>query len=104
MGDARFQSPADSARRSVLPAHPRNVLYQKNIEAEIFPRESISVPMDISPNPRHVEEAARMLINAKNPILFVGPEVWSSGGRAAVVELAELLAIPVTQAWSWAAD
>ena len=83
---------------------PRNVLYQKNIEAEIFPRESISVPMDISPNPRHVEEAARMLINAKNPILFVGPEVWSSGGRAAVVELAELLAIPVTQAWSWAAD
>src|SRR5207253_4232403 len=34
----------------------------------------------------------------------VGNEVWTSGGRAAVVELAELLAIPVTQAWSWTAD
>ena len=83
---------------------PRNVLYQKNIKAEIFPRESADVPMDISPNPRRVEQAARLLVESKNPVLFVGHEVWTSGGRAAVVELAELLAIPVTQGWSWAAD
>ena len=83
---------------------PRNVLYQKDIKAEIFPRESADVPMDISPNPRHVEQAARLLVESKNPVLFVGHEVWTSGGRAAVVELAELLAIPVTQGWSWAAD
>ncbi len=83
---------------------PRNVLYQGNLKAEIFSRESISVPMDITPNPKYVERSAQMLIEAKNPILYVGPEVWSSGGRAAAVELAELLAIPVTQAWSWAAD
>src|SRR5205085_5031403 len=62
------------------------------------------VPRDITPNPRHVEQAARLLVESKNPILFVGPEVWTSGGRAAVVELAELLAVPVTQGWSWAAD
>src|SRR2546426_3123960 len=83
---------------------PRNVLYQANLKAEIFSRESMSVPMDITPNPRHVERAAQMLIEAKNPILYVGSEVWTSGGRADVVRLAELLAIPVTQAWSWAAD
>ncbi|HEY3053879.1 MAG TPA: thiamine pyrophosphate-dependent enzyme, partial [Thermoanaerobaculia bacterium] len=47
---------------------------------------------------------ARMLIESKSPMLYVGSEVWSTGGRADVVELAELLAIPVTQAWSWAAD
>ena len=82
---------------------PRNVLYQKHT-AEIFSRESMSVPMDISPNPKHVERAAQMLVEAKSPILYVGPEVWTAGGRADVVELAELLAIPVTQAWSWAAD
>src|SRR5256886_3198477 len=83
---------------------PRNVLYQKDIKAEIFSKESISVPMNLVPNPRVVEEAARMLIEADSPVLFLGSEVWTSGGRADVVELAELLAIPVTQGWSWAAD
>lgn len=83
---------------------PRNVLYQKNIRAEVFPRESIFVPMEIVPNPKLVERAAEMLVQAQNPILYVGHEVWESGARADVVALAELLAIPVTQAWSWAAD
>ena len=82
---------------------PRNVLYQ-NHKAAIFSRESISVSMDITPNPKHIERAAQMLIEAKSPILHVGHEVTVSGGRAALVELAELLSIPVTQAWSWAAD
>ena len=83
---------------------PRNVLYQSSLNAGIFSRESISVPMDIPPNPKHVERAAQMLIEAKSPILQVGHEVWASAGRSAVVELAEVLAIPVVQAWSWAAD
>src|SRR5438046_5635367 len=60
--------------------------------------------MNLVPNPRVVEEAARMLIEADSPVLFLGSEVWTSDGRADVVELAELLAIPVVQAWSWAAD
>ena len=83
---------------------PRNVLYQKELKGEIFSKESISVPMNLVPNPRVVEQAARMLIEADNPILFLGSEVSSSGGRADVVELAELLAIPVAQGWSWSAD
>jgi benzoylformate decarboxylase len=83
---------------------PRNVLYQTNLKAEIFSRESLSVPMDITPNPKYVEHAAQMLIESKNPILQVGPEVWTSGGRPDVVRLAEMLGMPVTQAWSWAAD
>ncbi|HEU5240326.1 MAG TPA: thiamine pyrophosphate-binding protein, partial [Pyrinomonadaceae bacterium] len=70
---------------------PRNVLYQSH-KAGIFSRESISVPMDITPNPKYVERAAQMLIEAKSPILHVGHEVWTSGSRAKVVELAELLA------------
>jgi thiamine pyrophosphate-dependent acetolactate synthase large subunit-like protein len=83
---------------------PRNVLYQSNLKAEIFSRESLSVPMDITPNPKYIERAAQMLIESKNPILHVGPEVWTSGGRPDLVKLAEMLGIPVTQAWSWAAD
>ncbi len=83
---------------------PRNVLYQKDTKAEIFSKESIAVPMNLVPNPREVEAAARMLVEAHSPLLQVGSEVWTSGGRADVVELAELLAIPVTQGWSWASD
>jgi len=83
---------------------PRNVLYQKDTKAEIFSKQSISVPMNLVPNPRLIEEAARMLVEARSPVLHVGAEVWTSGARADVVELAELLAMPVTQAWSWAAD
>src|SRR2546430_16501188 len=79
---------------------PRNVLYQKH-KAEIFSRESISVPMDITLNQKYVERAARLLIEAKSPILHVGHEVWTSGGRAAVEEWGELRALPVIQAWSW---
>src|SRR5438132_3307770 len=82
---------------------PRNVLYQKH-KAEIFSKQSISVPMNLVPNPRVIEEAARLLLEAKNPLLYVGAEVTASRGRADVVALAELLAIPVTQAWSWSAD
>jgi len=59
--------------------------------------------MDITPNPKYVERAAQMLIDSKNPILHVGPEVWTSGD-VDVVRLAEMLGMPVTQAWSWAAD
>jgi benzoylformate decarboxylase len=83
---------------------PRNVLYQKNLSAEIFPRASLSVPMNVAPNAKLVERAARMLVESKSPLLHVGHEVWTTGARADVVALAELLAVPVTQARSWAAD
>jgi benzoylformate decarboxylase len=83
---------------------PRNVLYQGDLRAEIFSRESISVPMKLSPHPKLIEQAARMLIEARSPLLYVGSEVATSGAGADVIELAELLAIPVTQAWSWASD
>jgi thiamine pyrophosphate-dependent acetolactate synthase large subunit-like protein len=83
---------------------PRNVLYQKNLKAEIFSGESVSTPMRLVPDPGLIERAARDLIESGSPMLYVGPEVWTSGARADVVELAELLAIPATQSRSWAAD
>ncbi len=83
---------------------PRDVFYEENVNAGIFPSESFTVPMRIRPNDDLVERAARMLLDAKSPLLYVGSEVWESGSRPYVVELAERLGIPVTQARSWAAD
>lgn len=84
---------------------PRDVLYHANVKTEIFPAGSFEVPSQIEPNPRLIEEAAKLLVDAKSPILFAGSEIWRSGARAKVVELAELLAIPTTQEnWVWTAD
>lgn len=82
---------------------PRNVLYRKT-EAEIFPRRSLELPMRLAPDARAVSDAARLLVEAESPLLYVGHEVSASGGNADVQALAEALAIPVVQAWSAAAD
>lgn len=83
---------------------PRNVLYRSGVKTEIFSRESVAVPMNLVPHPDLIESAVDLLLESESPLLYVGPEVWTSGARANVVELAELLGIPVTQARSWSAD
>ena len=83
---------------------PRNLLYRDNVRSAIFPRQSINIPMNVAPSPKLIEQAAEMLVESSHPILYLSHEVWSSGARPHVVELAELLAIPATQARSWAAD
>jgi thiamine pyrophosphate-dependent acetolactate synthase large subunit-like protein len=84
---------------------PRNVLYSK-YEEDIFPEESVRISTKLTPDSKTVVEAARMLIEASSPLLFVGPEVSASGSgaRQDLVELSESLGIPVTQAISCSAD
>jgi len=83
---------------------PRDVLYTKNVRAGIYPAGTFNIPMTLRPSSSGVEQAARLLLEAKSPILNVGYEVWASGAVDSVVKLAETLAIPVTQSTSWAAD
>jgi acetolactate synthase-1/2/3 large subunit len=47
------------------------------------------------PEPERVREAAQVLANAKRPVIVAGGGVTSSGGQREVLELAELLNIPV---------
>ncbi|MBT8099668.1 MAG: thiamine pyrophosphate-binding protein [Gammaproteobacteria bacterium] len=83
---------------------PRDVLYQPNIKAQIYSGQALHISMDLKPDEREVERTARYLIEAKSPLLYVGPEVSQTNARAGLVELAELLAIPVTQHRSFHAD
>ncbi len=46
-------------------------------------------------NPEEVREAARVLTHAKRPVIVAGGGVVASGAQAEVVELAQMLAIPV---------
>jgi thiamine pyrophosphate-dependent acetolactate synthase large subunit-like protein len=54
-----------------------------------------NLPMQTRPDQQSVERAARMLIEAKNPLLSVGDEITLCRGEKEVVELAELLGLPV---------
>ena len=73
---------------------PTNALEQ-HAKTQIWERSKFDVPMRIRPDKDDVEQAARMLIEAKNPLLSVGDEVtWCRGGKE-LVELAELLGAPV---------
>jgi benzoylformate decarboxylase len=73
---------------------PTNTLEQ-HAKAQVWERSKFDVPMRIRPDKDDVEKAARMLIEAKNPLLSVGDEVTWCRGDKELVELAELLGAPV---------
>jgi thiamine pyrophosphate-dependent acetolactate synthase large subunit-like protein len=73
---------------------PTNTLDQ-HAKAQVWERSKFDVPMRIRPDKEDVEKAARMLIEAKNPLISVGDEVTWCRGDKELVELAELLGAPV---------
>ncbi len=65
---------------------------------DIMSREEFGVPPKIRPDPALVQQAARLLIEARNPLLYYGDEVTVCGAEPQLLELAELLGIPVADA------
>jgi benzoylformate decarboxylase len=63
--------------------------------ADIVDQTLFDIPMKIRPDQDSIEKVARMLIEAKNPLLSVGDEITMCHGEKEVVELAELLGLPV---------
>ncbi|HXG64585.1 MAG TPA: thiamine pyrophosphate-binding protein [Blastocatellia bacterium] len=81
----------------VFLTYPEDVLARPGVKATIIPQEKFNVPVAVRATPAAVEAAARMLLEAKSPCMYVGPEGWRSGARQPCVELAELLGIPATR-------
>src|SRR6476659_10146962 len=69
----------------------------QGVRTEIIPQSKVDPRMRVRPNPQEVERAAKMLIEARMPVMLVGDEVYNTRAVAKVVKLAELLGIPVTQ-------
>ncbi len=94
---------------SVLPGGPtylrvpRDYMYEK-VTGTIYSGQALNVPMSIRPDASEVERAAKVLLSADSPLMEVGPEVTQCNARASVVELCELLAIPVIQFRSFYCD
>ena len=70
----------------------------EKVTAEIIRHDQVDPRMRIRPNPVEVQRAARLLVEARRPLLIVGDEVYKAKAFDKVVQLAELLALPVTQA------
>jgi benzoylformate decarboxylase len=83
---------------------PRNLMYEENVRATIFKGEAFRIPMEIRPDVDAVQRAARVIYESASPLLYVGPEVSQCDARKALVELAELVGIPVVQHRSYYCD
>lgn len=66
--------------------------------AEIIEQRLVDPRMRVRPNPTEVERAAKLLVEAKMPLLIVGDEITRAKAWPKAVKLAELLGMPVTQA------
>ena len=64
---------------------------------EIIDQRLIDPRMRVRPNPDEIQRAAKLLIEARMPLLIVGDEVHNAKAEAKAVKFAELLGMPVTQ-------
>jgi thiamine pyrophosphate-dependent acetolactate synthase large subunit-like protein len=73
-------------------------LNDERVKAEVVLQEKVDPRMRVRPNPAEVERAAKLLVEARMPLMIVGDEVTGAKAVAKATKLAELLGMPVTQA------
>ena len=74
-------------------------------QAAIMDQEKFNVTQKMRPDSTLVDQAARMLLDARNPLMYYGDEVTVCGAEKELLELAELLGMPAvdpgrTNSWS----
>ncbi|HEY3166314.1 MAG TPA: thiamine pyrophosphate-binding protein, partial [Candidatus Binatia bacterium] len=69
----------------------------ETVRTEIISHEKIDPRMRVRPNPKEVERAAKLLVEAKSPLMIVGDELYTAKAVDKAVKLAELIGMPVTQ-------
>jgi len=69
----------------------------ERVRTEIIPQDQVDPRMRVRPNPDEVQRAAKLLVEARMPLLIVGDEIYKAKAAAKAVKLAELLGMPVTQ-------
>ena len=91
---ARHEVRLDAAVRAGVPLAAQQHAARGG-EGAIWDQAKFDVPMRIRPDKDDIEKAARILIEAKNPLISVGDEITWCRGEKEAVELAELLGLPV---------
>jgi thiamine pyrophosphate-dependent acetolactate synthase large subunit-like protein len=70
----------------------------ERVRTEIIAQDLVDPRMRVRPNPDETGRAARLLVEARMPLMVVGDEIHKAKAEAKAVKLAELLGMPVTQA------
>jgi thiamine pyrophosphate-dependent acetolactate synthase large subunit-like protein len=70
---------------------------RERVKTEIIPQDQVDPRMRVRPNPDDVQRAAKLLVEAKMPLMVVGDEIYKAKAAAKAVKFAELLGMPVTQ-------
>jgi benzoylformate decarboxylase len=69
----------------------------ERVRTEIISQDQVDPRMRVRPNPDDVQRAAKLLVEAKMPLMVVGDEIYKAKAAAKAVKLAEMLGMPVTQ-------
>ncbi|MEJ2138262.1 MAG: thiamine pyrophosphate-binding protein [Gammaproteobacteria bacterium] len=84
--------------------YPLDILATKKVSETIYPQSRFTVNANMQPDPGLIEQSAKMLLEAERPLIHAGAEVTRAGANRELVELAELLGIPVAQGFSCYGD
>lgn len=69
--------------------------FEEQVAGEVWPKEAFLLEARPRPAVDQVQALARMLVEARRPVLIVGDEVWKAGAQNEVVALAEVLGLAV---------
>ena len=69
----------------------------ERVRADIVAQDQLDPRMRVRPDPDDVARAARLLVEARLPLMIVGDEVYKAKAAAKAIRLAELVGMPVTQ-------
>jgi thiamine pyrophosphate-dependent acetolactate synthase large subunit-like protein len=67
------------------------------VRTDIINQDQVDPRMRVRPNPVEVERAAKLLVEAKMPVLLVGDEIYRGKAVPKAVKLAEMLGMAVVQ-------
>ncbi len=69
----------------------------ESARTEIIPQDQFDPRMRVRPNPDDLQRAAKLLVEARMPLMVVGDEIYKAKAANKAVKLAEMLGMPVTQ-------
>ena len=72
-----------------------SALESKAVRAQVLPAERFLLHARTRPAKSAVERAAKLLVEAKRPMLVIGDDVWKGGAQAELLALSEQLGLPV---------
>jgi thiamine pyrophosphate-dependent acetolactate synthase large subunit-like protein len=92
-----FKLASTPPRSPVFLTIPDDLLEEKEVKANVVSQDFFNVPAKVKPDPRQIEAAAKMIVEAKSPLLIAGHEITRSKATKEMLAFAELLGIAVTR-------